>query len=255
VLIGEPPQSQGDLHFALFGIPVRVHPFFWLVAVLLGLGGAGQQDMRAALGHLLVWVAAVFVAILVHELGHALVMRRWGFQPWITLYGLGGLASYNPGGIYGRRGPGTWGNVLISAAGPGAGFLLALAIVGLLHVTGQPYTAYRWGIVPIVIPGDVFGLPVVGEWIADVLFVCILWGIVNLLPVYPLDGGHISRELFLASSPRQGIQHSLILSIATGAMVAVFALARLQDFFLAFFFGYMAFSSYMVLQAYRGGGR
>ena len=30
----------------------------------------------------------------------------------------------------------------------------------------------------------------------DLLFVNIFWGLVNLLPVFPLDGGQISRELF-----------------------------------------------------------
>jgi hypothetical protein len=36
VLLGEPGRTQVDLNFSLFGIPVRVHPFFWVIGVLLG---------------------------------------------------------------------------------------------------------------------------------------------------------------------------------------------------------------------------
>src|SRR6202011_2917389 len=110
-LIGEPPATQADLHFALFGIPVRVHPMFWLMAVLLGANmTAGRPDL------MFFWVLAVFLSILVHELGHALVIRSFGSQPWITLYGMGGLASHAAT----RTDPGT--HILISLAGPGAGF-------------------------------------------------------------------------------------------------------------------------------------
>ena len=86
MLLGEPPESQYDLHFSLLGIPVRVHPYFWLVSVLMGWN---QGDAKLAL----LWVAAVFVSILVHEMGHALVIRYYGWSPRVTLYSFGGLAS------------------------------------------------------------------------------------------------------------------------------------------------------------------
>ena len=72
MLLGEPPRTGGDLNFQLFGIPVRVHPLFWLIAVLLGISGDPQP------AEILLWVVAVFVSILVHELGHALTMRAFG---------------------------------------------------------------------------------------------------------------------------------------------------------------------------------
>ena len=81
------------------------------------------------------------------------------------------------------------------------------------------------------------------------------WALLNLLPVYPLDGGQIAREVFTISNPNTGIRNSLILSIVAGAAVAIFALRR-GDTFLAIMFGMLAFSSYQTLQAYsgRGGG-
>ena len=36
MLLNEPPRTRGDIHFVLFGFPVRIHPLFWLVALLLG---------------------------------------------------------------------------------------------------------------------------------------------------------------------------------------------------------------------------
>jgi len=47
--------------------------------------------------------------------------------------------------------------------------------------------------------------------IQQLLFINVLWGIVNLLPVYPLDGGQIAREVLVAVNPRAGIQQSLML--------------------------------------------
>ena len=66
MLIGEPPRTPYDLNFSLLGIPVRIHPFFWLAGLLLGPRQGGPPAI-------LLWIAAVFLAILVHELGHALV--------------------------------------------------------------------------------------------------------------------------------------------------------------------------------------
>ena len=94
MLLGEPAPTQADLHFRIFGFPVRVHPLFWVVTVLLGLQG------RADPFETLVWVGVVFVSILVHELGHATLERTFGGHPWITLYSFGGLASCNDGDAF-----------------------------------------------------------------------------------------------------------------------------------------------------------
>src|SRR5262245_31536533 len=124
----EPGPSSGDLHFRLFGIPVRVSPMFWLVTVLLGL----RTDGATPPAELLIWIVVVFVSILVHELGHAFAQRRYGGRPWITLYGMGGLAACDD---CDRR---TSSQILISLAGPAAGFLFALAISVALMVSGRP---------------------------------------------------------------------------------------------------------------------
>src|SRR5207244_13618606 len=101
-----------------FGILVRVHPFFWVATLFLGMAGKTADPVNT-----LIWVAVVFVSILVHEFGHATLQRAFGGHPWITLYSFGGLASCNDCG----RSPGR--QITILLAGPFAGFLFAAVIL------------------------------------------------------------------------------------------------------------------------------
>jgi hypothetical protein len=93
MFLAEPPQTQYDLHFRVAGIPVRVHPLFWLVGVILGLRGADTEAPGNAGIDLLIWVGVLFFSILIHELGHAVTMQRFGQAARIVLYMMGGLAT------------------------------------------------------------------------------------------------------------------------------------------------------------------
>lgn len=240
-MLGEPPRSEGDLNFRLLGIPVRVHPMFWIIGLILGVSGH-----RDAVG-LLIWVAAMFVAIMVHEFGHALVARAYGYRPWVTLYGMGGLTSYNPL----TRRLGTWDEIQLSAAGPGAGFLLAAIILGAARLGGH-HIVSEGPLGVLLLPTGVILSKSFTFFLYDVLFICIFWGLINLLPIYPLDGGQIAREIFLRFS-RDGIRQSLILSIVAAGLMAVIGLVRMQDTFMAIFFAYFAVMNVMALQAYGRG--
>ncbi|MDD4270017.1 MAG: site-2 protease family protein [Pirellulales bacterium] len=241
MLIGEPPRSGGDLVFALFGIPIRVHPFFWLIAVMLGIG------LAPTLIELLIWMVAVFVAVLVHELGHALTMRLFGIEPWVTLYGLGGITSYNPAEA---NRVGTWGNVLISFAGPGMQFLLVAAIAGGLSLSGFELEIRRWGPLFFVFPVETVVSWGVTQLLRYTMLVCILWGAINLLPVYPLDGGQISRDVLVAADPQRGVVQSLLLSIVAAVAMVVVGVA-MQNMFMILMFGFLGYGSYAAIQAYR----
>ncbi len=265
MLFAEPPRTQGDVNFVLFGFPVRIHPFFWLAALLLGFGAvSGMKNMRQAMLLLLTWTAALFVSILIHELGHAIVMRRFGFSPWITLHGFGGLASYDNPGEFAARSPDTRAQILISAAGPTAGFILAGVISALLFLTGHQPTFSFGGELGIQITMDPVGSPIATNFIYSMLNVCIIWGLVNLLPIYPLDGGHIAREIMLGIDFRTGIRRSLVLSMWTAGVVCFFGLIqwlqakqdapRAVSFpFVALMFGYLAYMSHATLRSYTGG--
>ena len=247
MLLQEPGPTQGDLHFSLFGIPVRIHPMFWVISVMLGIN---NKDLTVVL----IWVAAVFISILWHEMGHALVIRSFGFRPWITLYGMGGLASYDPARHRRFGGVKSGEQMLISFAGPGAGFLLAALLVGILMAAnlGDTLTFNPPFYVPHVDGLDNLRLQMLLNMI---FFLCVLWGLVNLLPIYPLDGGQIARELFLKFNLRDGIRQSLTLSMVTAALFGIYAGVRWHDFFILLFFGYIAYENYQALQAYSGRGR
>ena len=58
------------LRFPFFGVPVSIHLSFGLV-VLFGLGSYRGWDLAA-------WTGAVFVAVLLHESGHAFTAKRFG---------------------------------------------------------------------------------------------------------------------------------------------------------------------------------
>lgn len=256
MFLAEPAPSPGELHFRIFGVPVRVHPLFWLVALLLGL--------RIRDGQLLViWIICVFVSILIHEFGHVLAFQRFGSRARVVLYALGGLAiadrgrhedwgrEWKPPGYDDRNNDG-WRQVMIAFAGPLAGFVLATVIVVGLFAADRycpfPFGPWTWW----------FGgsRPIANERILNAVYYLlqlnIIWGLVNLLPVYPLDGGQIARELLSMQDSRRGVRRSLVLSIATGAVVAVLMLALLwgDGFFAAVMFAMLAYSSYMTLKAY-----
>ncbi len=245
MIFGEPERTQGDLNFVLFGIPVRVHPFFWLVGLLLGLH-------NPTAGAMIVWIAALFLSVLVHELGHAAVMRSYGFYPSIVLYGMGGLAMYGPGQTYGARRPGVGGQILISAAGPLAGFLLAAAVCAVLSLAGQ-HAEFRPSFVFVVVTGQI-GSPYLTLFVEYLLFVSVFWGWINLLPIYPLDGGQIAREIVVRLYPQDGLRLSLVISAVVAGVVAALGLVQWRDVWVAVFFAYLAVNSFAMLSAYSGRG-
>src|ERR1700675_4909709 len=100
---------QSRVAFRLGTIPVRVHLSFLLVTVFLAAGSLG--DVRG----LLCWILVVFVSVMIHELGHALVGRQFGLAPEIDLQGMGGLTSWGEGS--GRKAIGPWRSIAISLAG------------------------------------------------------------------------------------------------------------------------------------------
>jgi Zn-dependent protease len=246
VFLLDPPPTSADVHFRLLGIPVRVHPMFWLVTALMGRD-LGNRGSIGAAGMLLTWIAAAFFAILIHELGHAAVMRWFGFVPRVTLYAFGGMAIRGHGLV--RREPNWLGQILISIAGPGAGFLLGALVLLAGRLAGGVVVLvpfFGWLQVPLVV---IPNAPEALQWfLIHLLYVCFFWGLLNLLPILPLDGGHIAQQVLVRLSPYDGLHRALVLSLVAAIGMAVFGLVRLQDYFLALFFGYLAFSSFQALQ-------
>ena len=232
----EPNRSPYDLNFRLFGIDVRVHPMFWLVSVLMG-----WSAVDLGFEYLLVWVACVFVSILVHELGHVFAGKLFGSQGHIVLYSFGGLAI-GSSALRSR-----WQRIFVYFAGPAAGFLLA-AIVAL---ASRPLDPEEMS-------------PLLEIALLDLYFINVFWGLVNLLPIWPLDGGQISRDLLGWLQPVNGTRTSLGISVTVAGLLAFLALVNtyrplgivnavpylrsLRGWYMVLLFACLAFNSYQLLQ-------
>ena len=83
------------------------------------------------------------------------------------------------------------------------------------------------------------------------LFANVFINVLNLAPVFPLDGGQVARQLFLRYDAYNGIRYSMIFSMVVAILIAV--LNFQHDRFIALFFGFMAWSNYMTLQQMSGG--
>ena len=181
----------------IFDIPVKVDASFFILSFLLAFN-------RGASVLLLEWVLVVFVSVLLHELGHALVGRTFGLSPSITLYSMGGLTSWDSEA---KLTP--WKHLLISLAGPGAGFLLG----ALIFLAG-----------PVILGSNPSELLAVTY--SDLLWVNIGWGIFNLVPMLPLDGGNVllALEEWILRRKSQLISYVISLMVALG--ITLLALAR-----------------------------
>ncbi|MBY0457246.1 MAG: site-2 protease family protein [Gemmataceae bacterium] len=242
-MLVDPGQTPYDLRFRVLGFPVRVHPWFWLANALMG-----SWVLEALGAHfLLVWVAVVFVSILVHELGHALAFRRYGSDAEIVLYAFGGLAipwSH----VHGR-----WRRVAVSLAGPFAGFILC----GLVYGSNE---AFEWAA-----PGTERLLQYAYH---SLIWVNLVWGLMNLLPIWPLDGGQVSREVCGRVWSLRGKRISLQISFGTALLLVAYSIFCVMDtrgmgagltaelprwfpigtVFTAILFGALAYESYQLLQ-------
>lgn len=208
------------LRFRLFGIPVGVHLTFLFLVLLPVLWG-----QRLSAGAIAAWGAAVFLAVLVHELGHALTARAFDARGVnVTLYGLGGVTTYT----HGAAGMSHGRSFLVSAAGSFVGIVLG-GIVWLARLQGFAEGAP----------------PEIDYFFESFVYAALWWGMLNWIPIVPLDGGHMVESLAaMVDEDRAPMIGQVVtwiavaivvpLAIANGFQIAailvvVFALAGLRD--------------------------
>ncbi|MCL2742635.1 MAG: site-2 protease family protein [Planctomycetaceae bacterium] len=249
--------TQHDLCFRMLGFPVRVNPFFWVVIALIGAGGC-IGNMQLWLIGIVIWVAAAFISVLVHELGHALVFRHvFSVQSDIFLYGLGGATVPRWNHSKKNNFGGMVKEVFLSFAGPLAGFILAAVVIFFFYMFDDGRHGLLTSLLSIFLSQDyVFYLTGVNSinpkffavlFLWQLAFISVFWGVFNLLPIYPMDGGHITREVFNYISPRRGVGNSLILSLFTAVIMLLLAV-KIGMFFVAMLFGFFAYQNYQELR-------
>jgi stage IV sporulation protein FB len=244
-------ETPYDLRFRLLGIPVRIHPMFWLVSAVLG-----WHDHNLALVAL--WVACVLVSIMVHEYGHALTAKAYRCSPSVVLWGLGGLCYSQ----IDRHAPRQ--RLAVILAGPGAGFVLFGVVIFittlLFGISPEEHLAAIQSMVGLAhFPGSIFqkfGDGVhnakVGDFLTyayhNLIWINLMWGLVNLLPLWPLDGGQAAQIILTSVDRSRGPRWGHVLSLLVAGGLAIMVMATSKDMFLVVFFGYFAFVNFQVLQ-------
>jgi len=202
------------LRFRLFGMPVVVRGSFLLIAALIGFTGMGDVSRTVA------WIVIVFISILIHELGHAVIARMFGSQVAIELNGLGGLTRWSlPEGKLtpGRR-------ALIAAAGSATGLLFG-GVVWLVAAQFSPYP------------------PLTAFILESLIYVNVFWGLLNWLPIRPLDGGHLLESFLEKVAPNRAEIVARVVFTATAAAALAFAIGQ-DMIFIAVLAGWLLLSEF-----------
>jgi stage IV sporulation protein FB len=196
-----PREGRGGLRFPLFGFPVSIHPSFLLIAVLIGFGSP-----NVTVGIVVSWTLVVLVSVLVHELGHAFVARGLGAKPTIDLYMLGGVTAFVPPRTMGRLQ-----SIWVTLAGPLAGFLLGGFVLSVAGAFGVDDPSLR-----------IYSDASAAEQVVSIaIYVNLVWGLVNLLPILPLDGGNVVRNL-LPGTPEQRGRWAAIGSVVLAGALCIY---------------------------------
>jgi Zn-dependent protease len=200
--------------------------FFILILLFVVLRYNPQQGFHFAL----LWIPIVFVSVLVHELAHAAAIGLFGHgSSQIILGGMGGVT------INARKAK-PWQDMLISLAGPGSSFLLWIASVWIYYNIPVAHTD-----------------PMLKEFLPRFAWANRVWGLFNLIPVPPLDGGHAVRSFFSTFlRDRTSFVISTWVALIGGGAVAVYAFMA-GEWFVAFYiawFVFMAFQRWQDFQKY-----
>jgi len=193
-------------------IPISIHFFFWITAALIGFLNSGTLLGTS------IWIFVILVSVLIHEMGHATTALLFGLKPRIELVALGGLTYHQ-----GDRLP-FWKQFLIVLNGPVFGFLLFLAAWALLKF---------FGLTP-------------GLWTSVVqlfFWVNLIWTVLNLIPVMPLDGGQLLRIVLESIFGAKGFRYSLIIGIVISGVISL-GFFLYQQFLIGALFFLFAFQSW-----------
>lgn len=170
------------MRFSILGIPIHIRWSFWLVAAIIFPFPLDVLGRSESWPFLAAWLGVVAVSVVAHELGHAVVARQFGAEVDMTLYAMGGFTRWAT-----SRPISPWRRVVVAAAGSSVGFVLG-------------------GLVYFALQNDlVADAPRVLDFALESFWqVNLLWGVLNWLPIRPLDGGHIFLGSMQALLGRKG---------------------------------------------------
>jgi len=212
--------------FQVIGFTVNVQTGFLFICGFFLLVGLTHND---PLWDPISFCIVMFVSILLHELGHALMCRR------LKVPVIGNVEIHGFGGHVTHRRSTAMNQLKISLAGPGAG--LAFGLLWLF-----PYLY-------IDLP------PVVSVIVWHILWINIGWSLINLIPMKPLDGGNaLHSVLELYTNPGRADYVTAIVGFVLGILIAA-AGWRTGRTFLGLIGVYVAFANAQAIQHSQRGYR
>jgi len=228
--------------FDLFEHPTYVHPAF---LILIGLFAIITVNARAGgafqiVANLLIWAPTLFFGIYLHELGHATALKRFGYGGSdIVLHGFGGVT------INRKRTDAPPGrSIVISLAGPFVSFLVAVLGFGAhFLIFGTLEMAAQTGAAMGLLSRFLFIMGVINA----------VWAVFNMLPVNPLDGGHVVLHALRGKygNRRKAMLQTAKISLVALGVVVVGSLMTgfLDPFFLLILGGIFAYQNWQILKA------
>ncbi|MEO8660293.1 MAG: site-2 protease family protein [Bryobacteraceae bacterium] len=173
------PRLSGTIGaMKLFGVPVRLHFTFLLLFVFLIFFSVENEQSGASS---VLYIAALFASVLLHELGHAVVARRYGIRTLeIVMFPIGGLARL-------ERSPKAREELWIALAGPAVNLFIAGAMFAYFAVRGTP------------VPLDILMKGTDANLLQRIAAGNLVLALFNLLPAFPMDGGRVLRSLLALS--------------------------------------------------------
>ena len=171
--------AQASRAFRLFGVPVRLHFTFVVFIAFLLLSARGDQSLMANA----ITIIAFFASVLLHELGHASVARRYGIRTLeIVMYPIGGVARL-------EKSPKPKEELWIALAGPAVNVLIAIALgAWLLYVNNT-------------LDLGAFLRPTDDNLLVRVAAGNLVLAAFNMIPAFPMDGGRVLRAILARFKP------------------------------------------------------
>jgi Zn-dependent protease len=160
------------------GVELRVHATFLLLLAYAALSYYRVSESSAMAIRGVIFTLALFASVVLHELGHALMGRRFGVPTRdITLLPIGGVARLTSIPRQPKQ------ELLIALAGPAVTLVIVLVLFGITHLVGMP-NAYLNG---------VFGAR--SGFLGQLMWANLFLLVFNLLPAFPMDGGRVVRAV------------------------------------------------------------
>lgn len=207
------------------GTSIRID-FNFIILVVFFV--AMNYDARVGIHYALLWIPILFLSVLIHELAHAAAFAAFRYGPSdIVLTGMGGVTIN-------RNRTKSWHDVIISLAGPFSSFALMFLCTWIFR---QFPIAREDRMLEALLP----------RMVSANFF----WGVFNLIPIAPLDGGHAVRSFF-SSFLRDRVAFVIYVWIAmvVGLGVVVTALF-LRQIFIALYIAWFVYNAFQQWQHFR----